>query len=191
MKTRIPVYELSEQMKMIRDLPVEAKQTPGETIESLCNKKYNLTREAFYKYKRQVAGYLNKKGYTMDQLKKMTDEQIANICSESESENKPYLQNIDKEVLKEMYKDLNEKVEITEDEEQQEIIINENIEKEKKNMFKWTMIIIAVISLILVIFIFTKRKKPTLNNKTKSETKTETKKAPDLNKYDNITVEEY
>lgn len=194
MSKEMSVYSLEDKFKMVRDIPKVSKLNSNKTIESICEDEYQITRQAFYKYRRQIGKILRKHGYTLKDLHTFSNMDIKNILNKEQDETQQNLnKTVDEElkevneknknVLKNMYDDLNETVqevkEVKIENENEEIKQNDEIDIEeresKKNILKWGLIVggIVIVSVSLLIFYKSKNKSTTKtkNNTTQTETK--------------------
>lgn len=156
---------------------------------------FGISRDTFYKYRRNVMKELKKNNLSPKDLSTLTNKQIEEICNNEYqkeeinittnkelNEQKNTKEN-EKNVLNDMYEDLNEKVqivEIKEENKETENIKDDEIDIEeresKKNILKWGLIVGGVVIVILSILIFYKNKnkittKTSNNNIKQTETK--------------------
>jgi len=177
---------MKEKFIMCRDLPVRSRKE-NTTIEKIVTKEFNITRDTYNRYKKQVNDKLILGGKKTTHLKDMSDSDIEIFLNSFEPKEKEIniTDEINKtkepELLKEVINDLNEKTPEPQPEpkkvdivEEQKII--ENQEKfYQKSVFKWGLIIGGGLLLLTTILITRNKKKtsskPKNNLKTNSNVK--------------------
>ena len=183
-----PIYELSEQFKIVRDIPKIASKKK-KTIEEIAESEYQITRQAYYKYRRQVNKKLKEAGYLPKDLKTLSDDEIEKICREKEEYEEYEKTDPNKKVLNDLIEDINTVSEIEEPEEEiyetdyQEDYIEDEIENKSKFNINWKWLMIGGSVLLVgasIYFVWTSKKYMKKSNKKQEETKTDAVPADDI-----------